>query len=176
MIKDSGERREWNGQLNHRGDKRGCTITHGGTGTRLYEIWCCMKKRCYNPKDKRFKNYGGRGITVCDEWKNDYLTFKLWATSNGYQDDLTIDRISVDGNYCPENCRWATAKEQMRNTTRNHFVTAFGETKTIAEWSENTGIHPDVIKDRLNKLHWTPEEAVSIKTLKIGGKRNVSNS
>lgn len=176
MIKDSGERRSWNGQFNHKGDRRGCVITHGGVGTRLYEIWCGMKKRCYNHKDKRFKNYGARGITVCDEWKSSFQAFHDWAMSHGYSDVLTIDRVDVNGHYCPENCRWVDAKIQQRNTTRNHFVTAFGETKTIAEWSEEKGINQGVIKDRLNKLHWTPEEAVSIKTLKIGGKRNVSNS
>lgn len=176
MIKDSGNRREWNGQLNKRGDKRGCIITHGCTNTRLYEIWCGIKKRCYNSKDKRYKNYGGRGITVCEEWKNSFEAFHNWAMANGYNENLTIERIDVNGNYCPENCKWATLREQMRNTTRNHFVTAFGETKTIAEWSQVSGISQNVIKDRLNKLHWSPEDAVSIKTLKIGGKRNESNS
>ena len=130
-----------------------------------------MKKRCYNPKDKRFKNYGGRGIKVCDEWSNSFEAFYDWAMSNGYSEKLTIDRIDVNGDYFPENCRWATVKEQQRNTTRNHHVTAFGKTMTIAEWSEHTGISPGVIKDRLNKLHWTADDAVSIKTLPLGGKR-----
>lgn len=174
--KCTGERRKWNGRFNNRGDKRGCIITHGGSGTRLYETWCGMKKRCYNAKDKRYDRYGGRGITICDEWRNDFKAFYDWAMANGYSEELTIDRIDVNGNYRPENCRWVDARVQQRNTTRNHFVTVHGETKTIAEWSEITGISQDVIKDRLNKLHWKPEEAVSVKTLKIGGKRNVSNS
>lgn len=85
MIKDSGNSR-WNGQFNRKGDKRGCIITHGCTNTRLYEIWCGMKKRCYNPKDKRFNNYGGRGIEVCNEWKNDFQSFFEWAVLHDYQE------------------------------------------------------------------------------------------
>lgn len=164
-------RREWNGKLNNRGDKRGCTITHGFTNTRIYECWTDMKRRCYNPKNKRFRNYGGRGIKVCDEWKTDFRAFCEWAMVAGYSEELTLDRIDVNADYSPSNCRWATKKEQARNTTRNHYVEAFGEIKTIAEWSEIFGVPQDVIKDRLNKLQWCGEEAVSTPKLKIGGKR-----
>ena len=163
--------RKWNNKTNKRGDKRGCIITHGQTGTRLYESWTDMKKRCYNPKNKRFENYGGRGIEVCEEWRNDFSNFYDWANKNGYSDELTLDRIDINGNYTPDNCRWATSIQQQRNTTRNHYVTAFSETKTMAEWGEINGIRQDVIKDRLNKLHWDPEEAVSTPTLPKGAKR-----
>lgn len=90
-------------------------VTHGMSRIRPYKIWVDMKKRCNNPKNKEYPNYGGRGIKVCVEWENDFPTFYKWAISNGYDDSLTIDRKDVNGNYCPENCRWSTLIEQGRN-------------------------------------------------------------
>lgn len=88
---------------------------HSYVGTRLYKIWGGMKKRCFNPKDHAYNWYGGRGITVCDEWKTRFICFREWALSNGYSDTLTIDRIDVNGNYEPNNCRWVTIQEQQKN-------------------------------------------------------------
>ena len=91
------------------------STTHGNSKTRLYGIWNHMKTRCYVKSYHAFRHYGGRGITVCDEWANDFQAFYDWAMSHGYRDDLSIDRIDVNGNYEPSNCRWATQKEQVSN-------------------------------------------------------------
>ena len=123
-----------------------------------------MRERCTLKSSTAYKRYGARGIKVCPEWQ-DYQTFRDWAISNGYNDSLTIDRIDFNGDYTPENCRWATYKEQANNTRRNRLITAFGETMTMTQWSEKTGIKVGTIWARL-KSGWDVETALSIKPLK----------
>ena len=109
---------------------------HKMSGTRIYETWQDMKRRCYNKQSARYDRYGGRGITVCDEWLNNFQSFYDWAISNGYSDDLTIDRIDNDGNYEPSNCRWSTAKEQCNNRGSNINITIGNATKSLMCWCE----------------------------------------
>lgn len=109
--------------------------THGDSKSRLYKIYCGIKKRCYNPHAYNYKNYGARGIAMCDEWLNDWITFKDWSLKNGYNDSLTIDRIDVNGNYSPLNCRWVTCVAQANNKRTSRRVTYQGETHTLAEWA-----------------------------------------
>ena len=125
----------------HRRGKDGRYIPiHSDTDTRLFNIWLSMKQRCEDQNSNNYCRYGGRGISVCEEWKTDYLAFKRWAEANGYSDKLTIDRIDVNGNYTPENCRWSTQKEQQRNRRNNIFLTVQCETHCLSEWAELTGI------------------------------------
>lgn len=109
---------------------------HKMSGTRIYIEWQGMKGRCYNPHDPRYDRWGGRGITVCDEWRDSFEAFYEWAMSHGYADDLTIDRIDNDGNYTPDNCRWATQSEQSRNRNSNIKIRIGNSTRTLTEWCE----------------------------------------
>lgn len=135
--------------------------THGESGTRLYRKWQSMKARCYQPNSTKYKNYGGRGITVCDQWRSDYAAFRDWALANGYEDGLTIDRIDVNGNYEPSNCRWTTQKKQQNNRSNNRMLTYNGETKSLTEWAEDTGISEMVLRARITKLGWSVERALT---------------
>lgn len=113
---------------------------HKLSGTRLYQEWVSMKRRCFNPNDKRYADYGGRGITVCEEWTAVPDQFFDWSLKNGYDDNLTIDRIENDGNYAPDNCRWVDRKTQSRNRRSNVRVQYEGKEITLIELSEKTGI------------------------------------
>lgn len=108
--------------------------THGDTKTRLYQIWSGIKKRCNNENAYNYKNYGGRGIKICNEW-NEYLGFRTWALDNGYNDSLSIDRIDVDGDYTPDNCRWVDIVTQNNNRRSNIYYTLCGEKLTLADIS-----------------------------------------
>lgn len=134
--------------------------THGKRNTRLYRIWANMKTRCYNQKDPHYKNWGARGIRVCDEWREDFSAFYSWAMSNGYAEDLSIDRIDNDKGYSPENCRWATSEEQKENKQSPvRKISYGGETLTISEWTSRLGLGKETIRERLKK-GWTEEEAL----------------
>ena len=119
---------------------------HGGYKSRLYQIWDAMVQRCTNKNHPSYSYYGGRGITVCDEWRDSFEAFREWALASGYNDGAekwvcTLDREDTDGNYGPGNCRWTSQKEQMNNTRRCHFVTVDGETKNLTQWAEAIGVH-----------------------------------
>jgi hypothetical protein len=144
---------------------RDINTKHGMWKTRLYGIWRNMKCRCYTPNATAYDCYGGRGIVVCDDWKNDFMSFYNWAYENGYKDDLTLDRIDVDGNYEPSNCRWATMKVQSNNTRSNHIIEYNGEKHTMTEWAEILGMKRKVLEHRIER-GWTTERAFTQKVQK----------
>lgn len=146
------------GCLNHEPTNK----KHGKCYTRLYKLYKAIIKRCYNPNIKQFKDYGGRGITVCDEWRKDFMTFYDWSMSHGYNDRLTIDRIYVNGNYEPSNCRWVDMKTQQRNKRNNKIFTINGETHCLMEWCEMLNMNYGKVNQRINKLHWTIEKALEL--------------
>lgn len=125
--------------------------THGLSKTRMYQIWADMKDRCNNSKNYSFKDYGARGIKICNEWAIDFINFYNWAINNGYQDNLTIDRIDVNGNYEPSNCRWVTMKEQANNKRNTIKITILGETKTAYEFEKQYGLKAGLLIDRYEK-------------------------
>ena len=119
-----------------------------------------MKTRCYYPKADKFKYYGGKGISVCEEWKESFKAFYDWAISHGYAANLTLDRIDLSGNYEPSNCRWVDMIAQNNHTSKNHYITHNGETKTAAEWARQYGLHPCVFNSRIRR-GWTFERAIN---------------
>ena len=148
------------------GQKKSCGCKHRfyghhGTETRLYHIWCGIKARCYNKNSPKYHRYGGRGIVVCDEWKNDFSAFREWAINNGYSEELSIDRIDNDGNYEPSNCRWATVLQQSNNTCQNKRFEFEGEMMTAHEISLKTGYPLPRLRNRL-RYGWTVQEALSV--------------
>lgn len=133
----------------------------------LYNVWCAMKRRCYNPRVKYYALYGGRGIKVCNEWM-DYLPFKEWALSNGYHQGLTLDRINCNGNYEPSNCRWVTTQEQQRNRRNNKHYDYKGKLYTVLEIANMVGLKPRTIQGRIER-GWTIEEVVETPLLRSNG-------
>ena len=129
--------------------------------TRLYRIWKAMKDRCYRKSNKHYHRYGGRGITICQEWQNDFQAFYDWAMANGYSDKLTIDRINNDGNYESDNCRWITNALQQSNKNNCQLLNYNGKTQTLSEWARELGINRGTLWSRINTLHWEVEKALA---------------
>ena len=134
---------------------------HGLTNSRLMRIWTDIKARCYNPNEKAYKNYGGRGVKMCDEWRNNSKSFFYWALNNGYNETLTIDRINTNGNYEPSNCRWVDRKTQCNNQRNNHYVEYKGERLTISQLAEKYGLKKHRVVSRL-LWGWSIEDAVEL--------------
>lgn len=132
---------------------------HGLRHKRIYNIWRTMRQRCSNPKCINYKNYGGKGISVCSEL-GDASKFADWAYSNGYSENMTIDRIDVNGNYTPDNCRWVTQKIQQNNRSNNRIIECRGEKHTLSEWAEITHISSHTIHARIKKLGWSVEKSL----------------
>lgn len=135
--------------------------THKKSNTHLYYIWRSMRYRCYNKHTKAYKNYGGRGIAVCSEWKDNFMAFYNWSMANGYNDNLTIDRIDNDKNYSPNNCRWVDRKQQGRNRRSNILITINGETHCLIEWCEILGLKYNTVNTRIRR-GWCIEKALEL--------------
>ena len=138
---------------------------HGKTGTRLYVVWCDMRRRCYDEESSSYSNYGGRGITVCDEWLGDggFMRFHSWAYSHGYDEnapkgECTLERIDNNGNYSPDNCCWTSLKRQAQNKRNTHIVT-FGKQQSLSDFCEEYGVSRTLASERLQR-GWSPAEVM----------------
>lgn len=147
-------------------------LRHGCVHTRLYKAWNNMIQRTSNPNKTEYEQYGGRGIKACQEWRDSFEEFRDWAMANGYRDDLTLDRIDVNGPYSPENCRWSDVYTQANNRSDNRFITYKGKTQTMAQWAREIGIKPKTLSARINGLGWDIERAIEtpVKPRKYKGK------
>lgn len=147
-------------------------LKHGMYKTRIYKTWLNMKSRCNTPSASKYYLYGGKGIKVCEEWKNDFISFYNWAIDNGYRDDLTIDRINPDGNYEPNNCRWATYKEQnshLSGDTPKQFAPVFieykGQKLNLKDWAKEININYKTLLARYER-GWSIERMLETPTIK----------
>lgn len=147
--------------------------THGMSRTRIYSTWKGMLERCYNEKSQSYYLYGGRGIKVCNRWRNDVTAFL--ADMGEPPEDTSLDRIDNNGDYTPENCRWATIDVQCNNTRRNVYLTHDGETKTIAEWARHKGMGKNSLLSRL-RLGWSVEDALTVPVAKRKPRRRDNES
>ena len=135
-------------------------VKHGMYSTKLYAVYSSMKARCRNKNNRNWHNYGGRGITVCEEWLNDFKAFYDWSINNGYSEGLTLDRIDNDKGYSPDNCRWATYETQQNNKRTNVYVMYKGETKTPSQLAHKYGVNAKMVCQRV-RSGWDIERALT---------------
>lgn len=166
---DCGNESAIKDQILYAGESQSCgcrwfdtksNLQHGESGTRLHNIWSSMKSRCADKNDRR---YGGRGIAVCTDWTNDYVVFAEWARANGYADHLQVDRINNDLGYSPENCRWVTPADNLRNKRNAVYVTAQGTTKRLTDWARDPAcvVSYCTLYNRIQR-GWSVERAMSV--------------
>lgn len=144
--------------------KKELKTIHGYCKSKLYKKWESMKQRVNNPNNIRYKNYGSRGIRIYNEWQ-EFIPFRDWALESGYTDNLTLDRIDVNGNYCPTNCRWITNKEQQNNKTNNINIVYNNKTQTLKQWSEELGMRYSMLLWRIHN-NWSIDKAFTTPTAK----------
>lgn len=173
---ECGTRRDVSGQLLRNGESRSCGCAfpkgkqlHGDSDSKLYHAYKDMRDRCSNPRRVGYKDYGARGIVVAECWRHDYIAFREWAMKAGYQDGLTIERKDVDGPYSPDNCCWIPRSEQNWNRTDTFRLTAFGETKTLREWTLDTRcrVSYGTLHSRLYSCGWASEKAIATPPTKL---------
>lgn len=137
------------------------TSKHNSSDSNLYDVWTNIKQRCLNENNPHYKNYGGRGITICDEWLDDFIEFQRWSIENGYKKGLNIDRKDNDKGYFPDNCRFITYIENQNNKRTNTYIEFDNETNTITNWAKKLNINPRTLVTRLDTLHWSVEKALT---------------
>lgn len=139
--------------------------------TNLYHVWSSMKDRCRNKNNKYYERYGGRGISICEQWKEDFEEFKKWSYENGYTEGLSIDRRDNDGNYTPDNCRWVDQTTQNRNKSNVVWIELEGEVKRLIEWAEELDIKPSILHDRM-RAGWEAKDVLNpnIRKSRLGEK------
>lgn len=149
-------------------DKNDPRAVHGFFGTRIYNTWAHMKQRCYNPNNASYAYYGAKGIKVCEDWQN-FIPFCEWAIINGYNDNLTLDRININKDYSPENCRWATIEQQNNNKSDTNLITYNGKTQSLSKWADELNIKPTTLHARIFRHRWSIEKAFTtpVKRLKV---------